>query len=310
MKLKIGNTNINEQIEFIYAFFKPEAEAKGLNLSFKNTLSGKKAIIETDTEKLYAVLANLVKNSIKFTSKGQIEIGYNLTSSVSFPKMLTFYVKDTGSGIPKDQQKSIFERFVQADIENSMANDGTGLGLSISRAYIELLGGSIWVESQENIGSTFFFTLPYHAKTIKEIHKPENLQNKPIESEISGLKILIAEDDEHSEMLISNILDEAKNDIIKVRNGIEAIEKSQNIPNLDLILMDIRMPGLDGYEATRRIRAFNKEVIIIAQTAFGLSGDREKAIEAGCNDYISKPINSKQLITLIKRHLQQTESNS
>jgi len=155
MKAFIKETNINEQVENIYNFFKPEAKAKGIRLSVKKTLSEKEAVINTDPEKIYAILSNLVKNAIKYTDKGTIEVGYD-----SNGECLEFYIKDTGMGIPKDRQKAIFERFIQADISDKMAMQGAGLGLSIAKAYVELLGGKIWVDSEVGIGSTFYFTIP------------------------------------------------------------------------------------------------------------------------------------------------------
>jgi len=161
MKLYMKESNINEQVDYIYTFFKPEVEAKGIQFSFKNSLPAKEAIIKTDREKVYAILTNLVKNAIKYTEKGSIEFGYNLKTDREDVK-LEFYVKDTGIGIPKDRREAIFERFIQADIADEMARQGAGLGLSISKAYVEMLGGKIWVESEEGAGSTFYFTLPYH----------------------------------------------------------------------------------------------------------------------------------------------------
>ena len=165
MNLDIKETNINEQIEDIYTFFKPEAEVKGITLSFKNSLPAKEAIIKTDSEKLYAILTNLVKNAIKYTLEGTIELGYYLKKD-SESEVLEFYVKDTGMGIPKERQKAIFERFIQAEITNKMAHQGAGLGLAITKAYLEMVGGKIWVESKEGKGSTFYFTLPYNAETL------------------------------------------------------------------------------------------------------------------------------------------------
>jgi len=156
--LDITETNINEQIEFIHTFFKPEMEIKGIKFSLNLPLSAREVHLRTDREKVYAILTNLVGNAIKYTKKGAIEIGY-----VKGTESLEFYVKDTGIGIPKDRQEAIFERFVQADISDKMARQGAGLGLSITKAYVEMLGGRIWVESGEGVGSTFYFTLPYNA---------------------------------------------------------------------------------------------------------------------------------------------------
>lgn len=295
MKVDLQESNINEQIEYIYTFFKPEVEAKGMELSFKNTLPSKEAIIKTDREKVFAILTNLVKNAIKYTNKGSIEFGYNKKEDY-----IEFFVKDTGIGIPKDRQEAIFERFIQADLEDKMARQGAGLGLAISKAYVEMLSGKIWVESQKGKGSIFYFTIPYNETFKKEI----DFENIDVgdDSLNLNLKILIAEDDESSSQFLTIILDEYAKEIINVINGNEAVELCRNNPDIDLILLDIQMPDLNGYEATRQIREFNKEVVIIAQTAYGLSGDREKALDAGCNDYISKPINENELDALIQKY--------
>jgi hypothetical protein len=307
MNIEIKESNVNEQIEYIYTFFKPEVEAKGMQLYFKNTLPAKEAIIKTDREKLFAILKNLVKNAIKYAKEGSIEFGYVLKmGSESVDEIqnneLEFFVKDTGIGIPKDRQEAIFERFIQSDIIDTMARQGAGLGLSITKAYIEVLGGKIWVESEEGIGSTFYFTLPYNHELKEKNSTKDNEVTDNTENRIKNLKILIAEDDEASEMLLSLHLSDFCNEIIKARTGLEAIEACRNNPDLNLILMDIQMPDLNGYEATRQIRQFNKDVVIIAQTAYGLYGDREKYLDAGCNDYISKPIKKDHLAALIQKH--------
>jgi PAS domain S-box-containing protein len=307
MKIEMQESNINEQIEYIYTFFKPEVEAKGIHLFFNTKLTANEALITTDREKLYAILINLVKNAIKYTPSGSIEFGYNLKKDNEFEiaelveaKELEFYVKDTGIGVPKNRQQAIFERFVQADIDDEMARQGAGLGLAITKSYVEMLGGKIWVESEEGNGSCFYFTLPYQTKKDEKNIAEEQLSC--VENKINNLKILIAEDDETSETLLSILLITYSKDILKVKNGIDAVEICRQNPDIDLIMMDIRMPVFGGYEATRQIRQFNKDVIIIAQTAFGLTGDREKALEAGCNDYISKPIKKNDLLDLIQKY--------
>ncbi|MEI6137716.1 MAG: response regulator [Mariniphaga sp.] len=308
VKLNLTETNINEQTEYIYTFFKPEVEGKGLKLQLKNTLPRKEAIIETDGEKLYAIFMNLVKNAIKYTVNGSIEIGYDVIVETQCIASLQFFVKDTGMGIPKDRQSAIFERFVQADIEDKKAQQGAGLGLTITKSYVEMLGGRIWVESEEGSGSTFYFTLPYtvHQNETSgvRIEKSNHETEVQIIAKIPGLKILIAEDDLTSGILINIIVGKLSREIIKVRSGQEAIAACREHPDIDLILMDIQMPAMGGYEATRQIRQFNKEVVIIAQTAFGLSGDKEKALAAGCTDYIAKPINKLLLLELIQKHCQ------
>jgi PAS domain S-box-containing protein len=307
MKLAINETNVNEQIEYIYTFFKPEVESKGIRLAFRNALPAKEAILKTDREKVYAILTNLVKNAIKYTDKGSIEFGYSVVvdtgHALSIPQksFLQFYVKDTGIGIPKDRQDAIFERFIQADMADVQARQGAGLGLAISKSYVELLGGKIWVEGEMGLGSTFYFSLPFNAETVIETIN-QQFAPSAITEPIRKLKILIAEDDEVSEMLIDITAKTLGKEILKVRSGVQAVEACRDNPDIDLILMDIRMPEMGGYEATKKIREFNKDVVIIAQTAYGLSGDREKAIEAGCNDYISKPINKEILLSIIHKN--------
>ena len=296
MEVNMKEANINEQIDFVYSFFKPEVEGKGMNLLIKKPLIGKEAFIQSDSEKIYGILTNLVKNAIKFTKEGTIELGYILKTG-SQPAELEFYVKDTGIGIPKDRQLAIFDRFIQADISGKMAYQGAGLGLSISKAYVELLGGKIWVESEEGKGTILYFTLPYQTE-----NKEENIPEIKTNHEVSGLKILIAEDDEMSAMFLSIIVKGYSEKVFRARTGNEAIEICRNNPDIGLILMDIQMPELNGDEVTRQIRKFNKDVIIIAQTGLVLSTDKEGLIKSGCNDYISKPINKDELFTLIQKY--------
>jgi len=297
MEVSISETNTNDQIEYIYDFFAPEIEKKGLQLFCKKTLPASESIIKTDREKIYAILTNLVKNAVKYTNEGLIEVGYMKKNNY-----LEFFVKDTGIGIAKDRQEAIFERFIQADISNKRAHDGAGLGLSIAEAYVEMLGGKIWVESEEGKGSTFYFTIPYNIEPEGKIVDENIVPADREENQIKNLKILIAEDDEASEQFITMAIKKYSNEILNANTGVKAIEACRNNADINLILMDIRMPEMNGYEATRQIRDFNKDVIIIAQTAYGLSGDRQKALNAGCNDYISKPIDSEKLLALIQKY--------
>lgn len=297
MQVFISETNINEQIEYIYTFFKPEAEKKGIRIFYNNSLRSKEAFVQTDREKVYAILTNLVKNAIKFTRQGSIEIGYEKKGD-----HLEFYVKDTGRGIPREQIGIIFERFRQVDDSLHRKFEGAGLGLSISKAYVEMLGGKIWVESKFKEGTVFYFTLPYNVEKEEKDLKEHAAPDAGTENQIKNLKILIAEDDELSMVLLIKTLKSNCREILKVRTGIEAVETLRTNPDIDLILMDIQMPEIDGYQATKQIRQFDNNVIIIAQTAFALSGDRDKAIKSGCNDYIAKPINHAHLNELLKKY--------
>jgi len=307
-KVNLKASNINEQIEYIYTFFKPEVEQKGMQLFFKKSLASKDAVIKTDREKIYAILTNLVKNAIKYTNEGFIELGCRLNTD-SKPVELEFFVKDSGIGVPKDRQEVIFERFIQADISNKMAYQGAGLGLSISKAYVELLGGKIWVESEEgNLpagkagGSIFYFTIPYHTeseeKNLVENLVPDNEAN----DHAKNLNILIVDDDKISRMLLTKAIKVLSKEIIEAMDGVEALEACKNNLDIDLVMMDINMPNMNGHEATRQIRQFNKNVIIIAQTANAFDSDRKLAMESGCNDFISKPIRKNELLGLINKY--------
>jgi signal transduction histidine kinase/CheY-like chemotaxis protein len=306
MNVFLSETNINEQIEYLFTFFKPEVQKKGMQLTFRNGLEKKAAIITTDREKVYAILTNLVKNAIKYSDTGSIEFGYDLVGTPCMASLqgntLQFYVKDTGIGIPKEKHKSIFERFVQADTGNKRAYEGAGLGLAITKAYVEMLGGKIWVESEVRKGSVFYFTLPCigAVQESNKIHDPIPVHTP--EYQIKPLKILIAEDDEVSADFLKLILGKYAKDIILVRNGLDAVETCRKNTDIDLVLMDIKMSGMNGYEAMQEIRKFNKEVIFIVQTAYALVSERRKAISAGCNDYISKPVSRDGLLLLLHKY--------
>jgi PAS domain S-box-containing protein len=297
VQLNISDTNINEELEILYNFFELEVQKKGLQLSFHATLPSNEAIIASDREKLFATLSNLIKNSIKYCNDGEIDFGY-----VKKEETLEFFIKDTGIGIPKHRLNAIFDRFVQADIEDVKVYEGSGLGLSISKAYVEMLGGEIWVESSEGKGSEFYFTIPYNPVPTKRVNK--NLKSNGISSTYKDNQttILIAEDEEIASEYLSIVLEEIDHNLIKAKNGVETVDICLENNDIDIILMDMKMPIMDGYEATRKIREFNKDIIIIAQTAYALEGDREKAIDAGCNDYITKPIIKEKLFQMIEKY--------
>lgn len=296
MKLKIAPTNIDEQLKYLYDFFKPEAERKGLAFLLKKGVCPEASTINTDGEKIYAILTNLIKNAIKFTDTGVVEVEYFCKDNT-----FEFLVRDTGIGIPKDRQKAIFERFVQADISDKRAYQGAGLGLSITKAFVEMLGGKIWVESEEHVGSVFHFTIPAVQQEVVVETKPI-VEPKLSQPNLPKLRVLIAEDDSASSMLLTLMLGNLDFTVFQANNGQSAVDIIRKNPDIDLILMDIKMPELTGLEATEEIRKFNSKVIIIAQTAHALAGDKEKAIQAGCNDYITKPINFDILKALVSKY--------
>ena len=297
VKINLTSTNINDELDNLYSFFKPEVENKGMDLNYSVSLEKEFVNINIDRDKFYAILSNLIKNSIKYSKKGSINFGYEYKED-----FLEFFVKDTGIGIPKNRQEAIFKRFVQADIEDIKVYEGAGLGLSISKAYVEMLGGEIWVNSLEGKGAEFYFTIPYNSghKKILENSNEDMFNNK--ETETVRLKILIVEDEEIASEYLSIILGVFNPTLLFARTGIEAISICKENLDIDLVLMDIKMPIMGGYEATREIRVFNKKVVIIAQTAYALGGDREKAISAGCDDYVIKPIDSEKLIKKIESY--------
>ncbi len=295
VNIVIDNTPIDELLDNLYHFFQQEASEKGLHLSCNKGSSKDKLIIRTDEQKLNSVLTNLIKNAIKYTLKGTIEFGYSLAATGG-SKMLQFYIKDTGIGIPENRQEAVFNRFEQADIDDRNAYEGSGLGLAIAKNLVELLGGKIWVESLPGSGSTFYFTLPL---VIADKQETVNIEAKPVKEDpnLPGLlKILIAEDDIASYLHLSILLKELTRELLHVTSGKEAVEVCRNHPDIDLVMMDLKMPLLNGLEATRKIREFNQTVPIIAQTAYALVGDRNEALEAGCSEYLSKPIIVEELM--------------
>ncbi|MBK6967105.1 MAG: PAS domain S-box protein [Bacteroidales bacterium] len=253
MSVSVSDTNVNEVIEYIFNFFKPETEQKGVRFSYFAGLPVDDAVIKTDREKIYAILTNLVKNAIKFTKTGFIEFGY-----IRKDKNLEFFVSDSGTGIPDEHKSFIFERFRQGSESLIRNYEGAGLGLSISKAYIELLGGEIWVESEPGKGSAFYFNIPYNAEKTEGFSVRVVNPSEDSDARAAGFKILIVEDDEISDMFLNITLKNLSRGILHAATGQEALDIVKENPDLDLVLMDIKIPVFDGYETTRRIRAFNK----------------------------------------------------
>jgi hypothetical protein len=291
--------DLNSSLNDLHQFFLRQTEEKGLLFELEKILNPSDCRIVTDKTKLFQILSNLISNAIKFTNEGSIHFGCVKENGIA-----TFYVKDTGIGIPKDKQDIIFERFVQADTSISRGYEGAGLGLSISKAFVIKMGGEIWLESEPNLGTTLYFSIPCHdTNTVV----PKAIRSSLMDEDtLAGkkLKFLIVEDDATSMQLVEEILKPLSNEILKANNGSEAIEFCQKNSDIDFILMDIKMPILDGFLATKEIRKFNKSVIIVVQTAYAFPGDKEKAMEAGCNDYITKPLNRRGLFEIIKRNLE------
>lgn len=208
---------------------------------------------------------------------------------------MEFHVTDTGIGIPDDRQDAVFERFVQADSRLASAFEGSGLGLAITKAYAEMLGGSIWLVSKEGKGTSFFFTIPLLHKITNE---DDDLRGQvpPKKSVLKDKKVLIAEDDPATRLFLNDLLQGKCASVTTVNNGKEAVEFIKNQVDVDLVLMDLKMPVMDGFTATEKIKKLCPTIKIIAQTAFAIQGDKEEALKAGCDDYISKPISASELL--------------
>lgn len=251
--------------------------------------------VQIDVTRVSQILSNLVENAGKFTKRGTIEFGYQRSSS-----FLEFYVKDEGIGIPASEQASIFDRFRQADNEHTRSGSGTGLGLSIAQELVHLMGGKIWVKSQEGQGATFFFTLPY---LPAESHNPNQAKNGPKPRTNHGTSILIAEDEPVNFIYLKALLKPYQYHVLHAKDGREAVKMTHDNPDIDLVLMDLRMPYLSGIEATLEIRKTHPDLPIIAQTAFAMAEDKQVAYEAGVNNYLEKPLSKNQLEEVLAKHL-------
>ncbi|OFY69467.1 MAG: hypothetical protein A2Y71_03155 [Bacteroidetes bacterium RBG_13_42_15] len=258
-------------------------------------------IIHTDPYRLKQILSNLLDNALKYTNKGSVEFGYKQNE-----KHLEFYVKDTGIGIPEGKFDYIFERFVQIDQSVEKQFGGTGLGLAITRNLVHLLGGQIWIESKVNSGSTFYFTLPF-----KEIYVEPFSANVQVQSPGSvsflnykweGKIILVAEDEDLNYKVLESALSRTNAKVLRAHNGLEAVEQMKG-NHIDLVLMDIQMPVMDGYKATKAIKKINHIIPVIAQTSFAMEGEKEKCLMAGCDDYLAKPLNLNELFGKINKYM-------
>lgn len=297
LKLTMRKTNLNSILWKVYNQFVSRAKEKGIGLRIDAGLVDDESGLMTDETKLLQILSCILSNAVKFTPVGQIELGYILKG-----KNIEFYVRDTGIGISEDQFTKIFERFYQ--VENSIARqyEGTGLGLSISKAFIELLGGRIWLDSQPGRGTTFYFTMPYVSE-IQTSADEVKLTDQEF-SKINGKKtILIAEDEENNFLLIEALLSQLNVHIMHARNGKEAVDIVESGIEISLVLMDIKMPVMDGYEATAILKKMRPAIPIVALTAFAFESDKEKAVKAGCDDYLSKPVKKDLLIEMIKKYI-------
>jgi len=298
-QLKISETvfNVNILLDDLQSQFEISPLCKNVTYKTSKGLATHMSFIRTDNNRLVQVLSNLIENALKFTDNGTVEIGYTTIDSG-----LQFFIKDSGIGIKKTDLSLIFERFGQSNNQYQKAKGGTGLGLSISKGIIEMLGGEIWVESKPHKGATFFFTIPNCRVANVVTDEVKKTTIKMTQKTVPT--ILIAEDEESNYWLIEAFLEKYNFKLLHAENGKEAVEMFQN-NEVDLILMDFNMPIMNGIEATALIRQSNKDVPIIALTAYAMTEDKEKATKTGCNDFLSKPVNRNVLIEKINHHLKQ-----
>ena len=293
LELNYSNIELNELMRELERGFLLRVKTDAVKLEFVEPAGP--CMAYTEKNRLSQLMINLVTNAIKFTEKGSIRFGYEMRENE-----LYFYVADTGCGIPKDKQQNIFGRFVKL---NSFAQ-GTGLGLSICKTLMDHMGGRIGVESEEGKGSTFWFTLPYKP-AVKEDKKQMPKDIQPVSIERNKLTILVAEDNASNYKLFESIL-RYDYHLIHAWDGMEAVEMFRE-HNPQIVLMDINMPVMDGYEATREIRKYSAKIPIIAVTAFAYASDEQKVMESGFDGYMPKPINAKllkaQLVDIMQKRI-------
>jgi len=278
-----------------YEIFNKKCKEKGIAL-IVDFPENEACYINTDHTRLFQVINNLLENAVKFTSKGEIKFGYKPND-----KELLIFVKDSGIGISEDYKDLIFERFRQIETSQTRRYSGTGLGLSISKQLIHLLNGKLWLESKENIGSTFYISLPPCEESyVDQQNSKRRARTLTLNSE---KHILVAEDEDNNFLLLKIYLKDTFTKVGHARDGKEAIEYVKNHNDIDLILMDIKMPNINGVEAMQAIRKTNSNIPIIAQTAFVMAEDKRKLMDFGFDDYIPKPIESKMLFDMLNKHL-------
>lgn len=307
LKVNAENCNINQILNEIYSSSRMMLnieEKNNIHILLKCANNAPGFIIISDPVRLKQIIINLLDNAIKYTNEGgYIELGYTFQYKDSTQKeidTIQFYVKDTGIGIPEDRINYIFEQFNKIEENTKQLYKGVGIGLTITKNLVELLGGKIWVESQFGKGSGFYFTLPY-----KQAHQiPEAIKDKKRKNiNWKNKTILIAEDTDESFIYIHELLADTKVNIIRAKDGKEAVDFCKINSNIDVVLMDIKMPLMDGYEAIKKIKGFKPALPIIAQTAYAMTEDRQKTLDAGFNGYIKKPINPETIMDEINSFL-------
>jgi signal transduction histidine kinase len=294
MEVKKNLFDLHKVLQNLYDQYESLCQVKNIFLTLKMPDKVQKMMLLSDAELFQKVLSCLLDNAVKFTAKGSVSFGY-----VVKPGLIEFFVSDTGLGISKEAQTRIFEDFVQEESLLTRGHEGSGLGLSIAEGVASLLGGKIRLESEKGSGSVFFFDIPYEG-TVTE--QPSAEVEEKMDLWHSSPVVLIAEDDESNLFYLERILIKRGVNVFTAVNGREAVDQCHAHPEISLVLMDLKMPVMDGFEATRAIRLFRPELPVIAITAFSMSGDKKKALEAGCNEYLAKPVSKIELFEILSKH--------
>jgi CheY-like chemotaxis protein len=295
--LREKETDLMHLMENVFDELQRTADSK-IQVMLQADLQSTEYMILVDETKLSQILSNLTENAVKFTYSGEIQLGCRRQGDE-----LLFFVTDTGIGIPAEHHATIFERFRQVDDSLSRQHEGSGLGLSICQSYVKMMGGKMWVESEQGKGSSFYFTIRYkpaHGFTPRTAEAQQMVAPSTNKTEKT---VLIVEDGEIGFALAREYLSGRSLKIMHAVNGREAVDLCLRHPDIDVVLMDIKMPIMDGFEATKLIKAERPDLPIIAQTAYALVGDRDKALNEGCDDYLAKPFKKDELLAKIAQYL-------
>ena len=300
IKIHKKECQLNQILKEIQQSFLEIRKQKGkenVDIRLNENAKSQNLIIKTDPLRLNQILINLIDNALKFTEDGFIEFGYEILNE----EKLLFYVKDTGVGMEHKKKDTVFDRFTKIEDDKSRLYRGAGLGLAISKSLVELLGGDIWVESVPSEGSTFYFNIPFDK--LKELEKSVQILSVSDNYDWANITILVAEDEPANIIYIEEVLKITKAKVLKAMNGKEAVEIFENNDHIDIVIMDIKMPEMDGYEATKLIKKINKNVPVISQSAYAMPGDIDKGLDSGMNDYLIKPVKPKMLLSVLNKHL-------
>jgi len=296
LQLNESRFDLNDVLYELEARTTLKASRKNLEVQLNIPALDNGIVLNTDKELFRKALDHLLDNAVKFTNQGKISFGYKNADG-----QLEFFVSDTGIGIEEQAMQRIFDAFGQQETGITRNYDGSGLGLSIAKGIIHRFGGRIWVESEKRKGSTFYFNIPCEqsetdaTEDTGTVDKPKAIPESPV--------VLVAEDEESNFLYMEVVLQKSGFLVLHAENGAEAVEICRQHPEINLVLMDIKMHVMDGLEATRLIKEFRKNLPVIAITAYALSGDEHRILDAGCDDYMAKPVRREMLTNMINKHL-------